>query len=76
MVKSIAVAVIAATAGLVVSTVAEARGGHHHHHHRGVHFYRSPIIVTRVPDCSYAYARWQYTGSYYWKQRYLACKGW
>ncbi len=78
MSKSIVAAVIAVAAGLIASTAAEARGRHHHHHHRHVFLYRAPIIVTRVPvvDCSYAFARWQATGSYRWKHRYFACKGW
>ena len=77
MSKSIVAAVLAVAAALVASSAAEARGGHHHHHHfRGAYFYGAPIIVTRAPDCGYAYARWQGSGSYYWKQRYFACKGW
>lgn len=76
--KSIIAAVIAVAAGFVASSAAEARGGHrhHHHHHRGFHLYRAPIIVTRVPDCGYAFARWQATGSRYWKYRYFECRGW
>lgn len=75
MSKSIVAALLAVAAGIVASTAAEARGGHHHHH-RGVYFYRAPIIVTRVPDCGYAFARWQATGSRYWKYRYFECRGW
>ena len=77
MSKSIVAAVIAVAAGLIASSAAEARGFHRHHHRHAV-FYRAPIIVTHVPvaDCSYAYARWQASGSYRWKHRYFACKGW
>lgn len=61
-----------------VGTAAEARGGHrHHHHHRHLFIYSAPVYVAPAyHDCSYSYARWRHTGSFHWKKRYYACKGW
>lgn len=55
---------------------AHAKGGKHFHGHRHVHLfvYSSPAYV--VPSCGYAYAKWQHTGSFYWKKQYYICKGW
>ena len=78
--KSSIIAAIAILAGLAGTIAAEARGRHHgghQSHHRHVFLYSAPVYVApSYSDCSYAYIRWQRSGSYAWKQRYLACKGW
>ena len=65
------------------AAVVEAKGmkgghGHHGHHHRFRHFgfYAAPIVVATAPSCGWAYAKWQSTGSHYWKSQYYVCKGW
>jgi hypothetical protein len=80
MSKIALLAVAAITVAFVGSVAAEARGRHHHHgikHHRHVFIHRAPVYLAPIyHDCSYAYAKWQVSGSYYWKKRYFACKGW
>jgi hypothetical protein len=49
----------------------------HHNFYRHDHGLR--FIVSSYPDCSYLYDKWQWTGDYIWKAKYLACRygtGW
>ena len=56
------------------SGIASAHYGHGHFFfgHPGVRLYVGPPSY----DCSYYLAKWEDTGSFYWKRRYYACKGW
>jgi hypothetical protein len=57
---------------------AQAGKGHRHHHHRHwkahVFLHAAPVVLT--PSCGHYYAKWQYTGSFFWKRQYFICKGW
>ena len=80
MLKTSLIAALMIAAGLTAATSsAEARHRHHHHRHFGFGIYAAPVYVAPTyyaSDCSYAYVRWQSSGSYHWKRRYYACKGW
>jgi hypothetical protein len=78
-----AVAAIAATAGGVTAASAHGHGGHGHMGHMGQHHFFHHGFGPRVivgggySDCGYLYNRWAFTGSHYWKRRYLQCTyGW
>jgi hypothetical protein len=74
-----AFAVAAATTGATMAEAKKGHGHHHgrHHHHRHFGFYAAPIYVAPAYEsCGYAYHRWMATGSFHWKKRYYACKGW
>lgn len=72
--------VTAATLAVIASGASTASaGGHHghhffnHHHHHGLRI----VLGSGYSGCGYLYDRWQYTGSHFWKRRFLACKyGW
>lgn len=72
---TLATAAIAAVAMTGASGVASA----HHFHHFGPHL---RIVIGDgfysggSGGCGYLRAKWEDTGSYYWKRRYFACKGW
>jgi hypothetical protein len=69
-------AALATIAGGASAASAHGHHGHHffnHHHHHGLRI----IVGSGYSGCGYLYRRWSYTGSHYWKRRYLACKyGW
>jgi hypothetical protein len=72
-------AALATIAGGASAASAHGHQGHHghhffnHHHHHGLRI----IVGSGYSSCGYLYRRWSYTGSHYWKSRYLACKyGW
>ena len=80
--KSMTIVTAAALATIAGGASAASAHGHHghpfffnHHHHHGLR-----IIVGSgygYSGCGYLYERWRYTGSHYWKRRFLACKyGW
>lgn len=61
------------------AATANAGGGHHrfHNFHRfDFHPHSRLVLIAPPRDCGYYYERWQYSGSFYWKQRYFQCKGW
>lgn len=83
MIAAALTAALLATAGAAEAGKRHGHGfhgfhGHHHHHRRHFGFvYTAPIYVGAAYEgCGYAYARWQSTGSFYWKKRYYICKGW
>jgi hypothetical protein len=69
-------AALATIAGGASAASAHGHHGHHffnHHHHHGLRI----IVGSGYSGCGYLYRRWSFTGSHYWKHRYLACKyGW
>jgi len=73
---------LAAAAGLATLvggiSAASAHGGHGMHQGHFFHHGFGPgLIISTGHDCSYAFDRWQLTGSYYWKHRYFDCRnGW
>lgn len=44
---------------------------HNHHLRHTIHLY-----LSGNGGCGYLYDRWLDTGSFYWKRRYFACRGW
>jgi hypothetical protein len=80
-----AAAAVAALGGGITAASAHGHGGHGGHggpghmgHHFGHHGFGPRIIVgTGYSDCGYLHDRWMFTGSHYWKKRFLSCKyGW
>ena len=69
---------IAAAAAAVTLTgtagIASAHGGKHFFF--GDHHPRVLLFLGNGGGCGYAYEKWQYTGSFYWKREYYICRGW
>jgi hypothetical protein len=72
---------VAALAGGITAASAHGHGGHghmghgHFFHHHG--FGPRIIVGSAYSDCGHLYNRWTFTGSRYWKMRYLQCRyGW
>lgn len=66
--------------GVATSATADAKSkktviviGHKHHVRHTGFLYTTGFVGT---GCGYTYARWQDTGSFYWKRRYYECRGW
>lgn len=84
--RSAALAVAAALALLGGGGAAEAHGKHfgfHGFHGHGFHdsyvFSHRPrlrIVIGGGESCGYYYDRWRLSGSFYWKEKYLDCRGW
>lgn len=83
-IKSLTIAsltLLASVAG--IAGAAQAGGGHHGHggHHGGGHHnfhhhgFKLVIGGNHGRDCSFYREMWEETGSFRWKRRYFACKG-
>lgn len=71
-----AAAAFATLAGGIGAANAHGHGGHGNHffnHHHGLRIIGGGYGYG-YEGCGYFFNRWQYSGSYYWKRRFLSCK--
>ena len=91
IVNALAIAAVATMAAAATPSTAEAKSFKSFHIIKTGHFvkpyhvgfkhygyrhigYVAPIY--QASSCSFFYHKWQSSGAWYWKNKYLACKGW